>query len=83
MKPKTFNLSLPEELVVLIDTQARLGYETRSAYIKSAILDRLKKSGVMDAESIQNPDKIYNAFRRKRLASYLANLKISNEDMRS
>lgn len=48
MTAKIFNISLPEELLKIIDWQAKLNYATRSEYVKSAILARLKSEGAID-----------------------------------
>ncbi len=81
MKTKTFNLSLPVELVELIDKQAKLCYETRSAYIKQVLLKALKKAGALELQAIEDPDKLYQALRRQKLKTYLDGLKLTNEDL--
>jgi Arc/MetJ-type ribon-helix-helix transcriptional regulator len=48
MSVKIFNLSLPKELVFLIDRQAKLRYSTRSEYIKHAIITRLKSEDAFE-----------------------------------
>ncbi len=42
MATKTFNLSLPEELVNQIDTIAKTNYMSRSELIKHALIKELK-----------------------------------------
>lgn len=51
MGTKIFNLSLPHELVEIIDHQATLYFSSRSEYIKIAILNRLKSEGIQNANS--------------------------------
>jgi Arc/MetJ-type ribon-helix-helix transcriptional regulator len=46
MSTKTFNLSLPQELVKIIDHQATLHFSSRSEYIKTAIISRLRSEGI-------------------------------------
>lgn len=52
MSTKIFNVSLPVEMLRLIDSQAKLRYETRSAYVKGALLDRLKAEGALIVPSV-------------------------------
>lgn len=42
MSTKTFNLSLPEELVSKLDKQAKKDYSSRSDYVRKAIVNQLK-----------------------------------------
>lgn len=83
MKVKTFNLSLPIELVKYIDLQAKLGYESRSSYIKQAVISRLKKEGVFKEAAIQDPAETYRLLRRQRLKKFLAEYKLEDEDLTS
>lgn len=49
MKTQTINISLPRELVKKIDEQAKKDYATRSDYIRTALLNRVRleeKSGL-------------------------------------
>lgn len=41
MSTKTFNLSLPEELVKKLDEQAKREYSSRSDYVRKAIVNQL------------------------------------------
>lgn len=43
MSTKTFNLSLPEELVKQLDTQAKKDFSSRSAYVRRAIVNQLRR----------------------------------------
>ncbi len=45
MSTKIITLSLPAELLRIISLQAKLNYSSRSEYIKSAIIARLKADG--------------------------------------
>ena len=51
MTSKIINLSLPPELVKIIDEQAKREYCTRSDYIKRAVIDKLKQNNALDPES--------------------------------
>lgn len=42
MSGKTFNLSLPEELVKALDKQAKRDYSSRSDYIRKAVVNQLR-----------------------------------------
>jgi metal-responsive CopG/Arc/MetJ family transcriptional regulator len=42
MNSKTINISLPTELVKLIDKQAKKDYTSRSDYIRSTLLQRVR-----------------------------------------
>lgn len=42
MSSKTFNLSLPKELVDKLDEQAKKEYSSRSDYIRKAVLNQLR-----------------------------------------
>ena len=48
MKSKIFNVSLPVNLLEIIDLQAKLNYSTRSEYVKTAIIARLKTDGAFN-----------------------------------
>lgn len=78
MKSKTFNLSLPEDLVEIIDRQSKLCFMSRSAYIKQAVVKYLNKNGALDTLGILEPEKTYEALRRKKLGDYLATLRPSD-----
>lgn len=59
MATKIINLSLPPELVELIDAQAKLMYATRSEYIKRAIIAQLKAEAALDkASAPQTPHEV-------------------------
>lgn len=73
MGAKVFNLSLPAELLVIIDDAAKLNYETRSEYIKRAIISRLKEEGVQGTLRPKSPEEL----RREQLKNFLAKY---NED---
>lgn len=45
MSTKIITMSFPAELLRNIDLQAKLNYSTRSEYIKTAIIARLKSDG--------------------------------------
>lgn len=42
MASQTFNISLPKELVELIDKQARTEFTSRSEYIRRAVVKQLR-----------------------------------------
>lgn len=42
MATQTFNISFPEELVQQMDAAAKREYESRSDYIRKAVLDRMR-----------------------------------------
>jgi len=42
MPTKTFNLSFPEELLKILDSQAKSEFSSRSEYIKKAVINQLK-----------------------------------------
>jgi hypothetical protein len=72
MGVKTFNVSLPAELVETIDIQARLSYATRSEYIKQAVVTRLVAEGVFDdAFWVKDKKKLLRALKRAQLKRYL------------
>lgn len=79
MSTKIFNLSLPPELVKVIDVQAKLHYTTRSEYIKTAIINRLKTDGAFNEspeQTPQNPDQQ----RRAQLKAFLENYEYDIEE---
>lgn len=68
MGVKTFNLSLPAELVEVVDIQTRLSYSTRSAYIKQALVTRLVAEGIFDdAFWVKDEKKLLRALKRAQL----------------
>ena len=68
MSTKTFNLSLPSELVDLIDAQAKREYATRSEYIKRAIMAQLKADDAIDG--LKDPRLVEDA-KRAQLKKFL------------
>lgn len=48
MKSKTFNISLPKELVEELDLQASKDFSSRSDYIRKAILSQLRTEQAMN-----------------------------------
>lgn len=71
MTSKTFNLSLPSELVSIIDTQAKLEYTTRSEYIKRSVLATLKEKGVLiEYEKHRSPEEARRAQLKEFLDAY-------------
>lgn len=46
MAAKTFNISLPEELVKKVDKQAKKEYSSRSDYIRKSLTNQLKNEAV-------------------------------------
>lgn len=48
MQSKTFNISLPEELVKRTDIAARKAYKNRSEYIRDALINQLKEESDWD-----------------------------------
>lgn len=75
-------MGMPEELVVLIDQQAKLGFITRSEYIRRAVISRLKKEGLVAPLSDGDIHKVAEWARRRRLSRALArtNLKDLREN---
>lgn len=71
MKTKTFNVSMPEDLVKIIDTQAKKQFETRSS-----LLRRLVKSYVAETEA-REWDKLFALGRQQ--AKKLEKLGVKNE----
>ncbi len=68
MSTKIINISLPTELVILIDARAKQVYATRSEYIKHAIMARLKSEGVVgDASRLRTMAEL----RDEQLAEFL------------
>lgn len=49
MSSKTFNLSLPSELVDELDRRAKKEYTTRSDYIRRAVLNQLRAEQTLTA----------------------------------
>lgn len=49
MSTKTFNLSLPEELVDKLDSQAKKDFSSRSDYIRKAVVNQLRSEQALEA----------------------------------
>lgn len=45
---KTINISLPEELLIRIDAEAKSEYSSRSDFIRDTLVKRLKNQRVVD-----------------------------------
>lgn len=73
MSTKIFNLSMPKELVDLIDNQAKLFYATRSEYIKQAVMSRLKADGALNGEQKAKPVTL-EELKREQLKKFLSNI---------
>lgn len=65
MSKKVFNISLPEELLSIIDHQAKLYFTNRSEYVKAAIITRLKAEKAFDEPGAPPPT--YEELRKKNL----------------
>jgi len=48
MSTKTFNLSLPEELVDKLDDQAKKDYSSRSDYVRKAVINQIRSEQALD-----------------------------------
>jgi len=48
MSTKTFNLSLPQELVRVLDERAKKDYSSRSDYIRKAIINQLRADDAIE-----------------------------------
>ncbi|MCA9337501.1 ribbon-helix-helix protein, CopG family [Candidatus Saccharibacteria bacterium] len=66
MASKTFNISLPEDLVKKIDKQAKKEYSSRSDYIRKSLTNQLKSEGesVEDKEVITAAKQILSRYRK-------------------
>jgi metal-responsive CopG/Arc/MetJ family transcriptional regulator len=49
MSTKTFNLSLPQELVEKLDSQAKKDFSSRSDYIRKAVVNQLRSEQALEA----------------------------------
>jgi len=49
MSAKTFNMSLPQELVKKLDAQAKKDFSSRSDYIRKAVVNQLKNEQALEA----------------------------------
>ena len=71
MKSKSFNISLPKELVDLIDQRASREYTTRSEFIRRAAVYALEQSGAFD-EPVANTGAVtLGDLRRENLRKFL------------
>jgi len=57
MSSKTFNLSLPEELVCKLDEQAKKDYSSRSDYVRKAIINQMKSEQELESTLNRANDK--------------------------
>ena len=64
MATKTFNISMPEELVKELDKQAKKDYTTRSEYIKRAVIGTIDKQET--DETLKKINKIFANAEAKR-----------------
>jgi len=48
MSSKTFNLSLPEELLCKLDEQAKKDFSSRSDYVRKAIVNQLRSEKALE-----------------------------------
>lgn len=62
-------ISLPEKLVKVLDREAIIRYETRSEYIKRAIIGRMQADGA-DITGVES--RTYDEARRQQLKDFLA-----------
>ena len=49
MSSRTFNLSLPEELVCKLDEQAKKDFSSRSDYVRKAIVNQIRSENALEA----------------------------------
>ena len=55
MGHKVFNLSLPPELLAIINNQAKLNYMSRNEYIKQALVIQLRSEGALGPDLVTTP----------------------------
>lgn len=48
MSTRTFNLSLPEELVKKLDDQAKKDFSSRSDYVRKAIVNQMRSEQALE-----------------------------------
>lgn len=48
MSTKTFNLSLPQDLVKVIDNRAKKDYSSRSDYIRKAVINQIRAEEALE-----------------------------------
>lgn len=68
---KIFNVSLPQELLEIIDRQAKLNYTNRSEYVKGALLTRLKAEGALDEYGKLTPPQTLEQAQKAQLEQFL------------
>jgi len=68
MKKRTINITLPEDLVRRADEQAALEYMSRSEYIRSALINKLR---IDEAAAAPDAEDIIRSHRRKAMRTYL------------
>lgn len=49
MASKTFNLSMPEELLKELDKQVKKSYSSRSGYIRRAVINEIQRQARIEA----------------------------------
>jgi metal-responsive CopG/Arc/MetJ family transcriptional regulator len=49
MSTKTFNLSLPQELVTRLDQHAKKDFSSRSDYIRKAVVNQMRSEQALEA----------------------------------
>ncbi len=80
MVSKMIAVSLPEKLIKHLNAEALVQFETRSEYVKRAIIQRMKADGAdISSDKIRTRDEV----ERKRLQEYLASISANeyNEDL--
>lgn len=71
MTAKMIAISLPEKLIKHLNAEALVNYETRSEYVKRAIIGRMRADGAdISSDKIRTRDEV----ERKRLQDFLASL---------
>ncbi len=76
MTSKLIAISLPEGFITLLDAEATIRYESRSEYIKQAVIARMKADGV----DITAEPRTREEVERKRLADFLASYNFGEID---
>ena len=72
-------MSLPVELVKIIDLQAKLHYATRSEYIKNTLIARLKSEGVLNESLEHSPQDLYS-LHNAQLKEFLKDYEFDEEE---
>lgn len=71
MTSKMIAISLPEKLIKHLNAEAIVNYETRSEYVKRAIIERMKADGAdISSDKIRTRDEV----ERKRLQDFLTGI---------